>query len=177
MSFETVLASERIYEGRLVNLRVDQVRTPNGIETIREIIEHRGAVALVVIDEADHVILVKQYRHAVRAETIEVPAGVLEVGEDPFEAAQRELREETGYRADRIERFGGIYTAAGYNTEYIHFYLATGLSPDPLTPDDDEAIHLVRLPWAEAIDMIRSGQLDDGKTVAALLLTQSRMMR
>ena len=172
-SFETVLASERIYEGRLINLRVDQIRTAAGVESVREIVEHPGAIALVALDDAGRVLLVKQYRHAVRTVTLEIPAGILEPGEEPAAAAQRELREETGYRAERLERLGGIHTAPGFSTEYIHFFLATRLVPDRLAMDDDEVIDLLRLPLADAIDLVRAGQIDDGKTVSGLLLAQA----
>jgi ADP-ribose pyrophosphatase len=171
-SFETVLASERIYEGRLINLRVDQIRTAAGVESVREIVEHPGAIALIAVDEAGRVLLVKQYRHAVRAITLEIPAGTLGPGEGPLAAAQRELREETGYRAGQLDRLGGIYTAPGFSTEYIHFYLATQLTPDRLAMDDDEVIDLIRLPLSEAVDLIRDGRIDDGKSVSGLLLAQ-----
>ena len=171
-SFETVLASERIYEGRLINLRVDQIRTPAGVESVREIVEHPGAIALIALDEAGCVLLVKQYRHAVRAITLEIPAGILEAGEEPPAAAQRELREETGYRAGRLDRLGGIFTAPGFSTEYIHFFLATQLAPDRLAMDDDEVIDLMRVPLTDAINLIQSGQIDDGKSVSGLLLAQ-----
>ena len=172
-SFETVLASERIYEGRLINLRVDQIRTAAGVESVREIVEHPGAIALIALDDAGRVLLVKQYRHAVRTVTLEIPAGILEPGEAPREAAQRELREETGYRAERLERLGGIHTAPGFSTEYIHFFLATQLVPDRLAMDDDEVIDMLRLPLGDAIDLIRVAQIDDGKTVSGLLLAQA----
>lgn len=172
-SFETVLASERIYEGRLLNLRVDQVRTATGVESVREIVEHPGAVALIALDEAGRVLLVKQYRHAVRAVTLEIPAGILEPGEEPLAAAQRELREETGYRAGQIDRLGGIYTAPGFSTEYIHFFLARQLASDRLAMDDDEVIDLIRLPLADAVDLIQTGQIDDGKSVSGLLFAQA----
>ena len=154
-AFETVLASERIYEGRLI------------------IVEHPGAVAIIALDEAERVLLVKQYRHAVRAVTLEIPAGTLEPDEDPLEAAQRELREETGYRAGQLERLGGIYTAPGFSTEYIHFFLATQLTADRLTMDEDEVIDLLRSPLAGVVELVRSGQIDDGKTVGGLLLAQA----
>lgn len=174
-SFETVLASERIYEGRLINLRVDQIRTASGVESVREIVEHPGAIALIALDETGHVLLVKQYRHAVRAVTLEIPAGILEPGEEPLAAAQRELREETGYRAERLERLGGIHTAPGFSTEYIYFFLATHLTPDRLAMDDDEVIDLIRLPLADAVGLIRGGQIDDSKTVSGLLLAQATL--
>jgi ADP-ribose pyrophosphatase len=176
-SFETVLASERIYEGRLINLRVDQIRTATGVERVREIVEHPGAIALIALDEAERVLLVKQYRHAVRAITLEIPAGTLEAGEEPVAAAQRELREETGYRAGRLDRLGGIYTAPGFSTEYIHFFLATQLKSDRLAMDDDEVIDLVRVPLADALDLIQAGQIDDGKSVGGLLLAQAWLNR
>ncbi len=172
-AFETVLASARVYEGRLINLRVDQIRTLTGVESVREIVEHPGAVAIIAVDEADSVLLVKQYRHAVRAVTVEIPAGTLEPNEDPLLAAQRELREETGYRAGQLDRLGGIYTAPGFSTEYIHFYLATQLSTDRLTMDEDEVIDVLHVPLAEAVDWIRAGRIDDGKTVSGLLLAQA----
>ena len=174
MSFETVLASERVYEGHIVNLRVDQIRTPTGLEALREIVEHRGAVAMVVLDDQLRVILVKQYRHAVGAETIEVPAGTLDtVDEDPLEAAQRELREETGFRAVKIEPIGGIYPSPAWSTEYIHFYLMTDLIPGPSATEADEAIEMLRVPLPETIEMIRSGAITDGKSVSALLLAEA----
>lgn len=175
MTFETVLASERVYEGRILNLRVDQIRTPSGVESLREIVESGQAAALVPLDDQQRVILVKQYRHALRAQIIEVPAGKLDEGEDPLAGAQRELQEETGFRAGRIERLGGLHPTPAWSTEYIHLYLATDLSPAPLDKDADEAIELLPLPLAEALGLIHSGAITDGKTVAALLLAQQRL--
>lgn len=175
MSFETILASEQIYEGRLLSLRVDQVRTASGVESVREIVQHPGAVAIVPMDDEQRVLLVRQYRHAVRAELVEVPAGILNPGEDPLTAAQRELREETGRRAGQIDRLGGFYTAPGFSTEYIHLYLARQLTPDRLAMDDDESIDLLAVPLRQAIDWMFTGEIQDSKTVGALLLTQARL--
>jgi ADP-ribose pyrophosphatase len=175
MSFETVLASERVYEGRILNLRVDQIRTPTGIEALREIVENGSAVAMVALDEQQRVVLVRQYRHAVRRLVIEVPAGKLDGDEDPLDGAQRELREETGYRAGRFVRLGSFYPAPAWSTESVYLYLATDLIPDPAQLDADEAIELLKVPLAEAIEMIRSGEIIDGKTMAALLLAQQRL--
>jgi ADP-ribose pyrophosphatase len=108
MQFETVLSTRRIYEGRVINLRVDDVRTSNGVDTLREIVEHPGAVAIVAVDDEDRILLVRQYRHAAGRVMIEIPAGTLEPGEDPLSCAARELDEETGYIAAHIDRLGGV---------------------------------------------------------------------
>ena len=170
MAFETVLASERVYEGRILNLRVDEIRTSTGVEALREIVENGGAVAIVALDDRQRVVLVKQYRHAVRSLVIEVPAGKLDGGEDPLEGAQRELREETGFRAGRFERLGTFYPAPSWSTEVVYLYLATELIPGPAQLEVDETIELLHVSLAEAIEMIHSGAITDGKTMAALLL-------
>ena len=170
MDAEKVRSSKRVYQGRLIDLRVDQVETPNGLEAIREVIEHPGAVAVVPIDEHGQVILVQQYRHAAGKVMLEIPAGTLKVGEDPLEAVRRELREETGFEARHIVRIGGLHTAPSFSTEYIHLYLATDLTPGPTAPDADEVIELRRMPLAEALGLIRTGSIDDSKSVSALLM-------
>jgi ADP-ribose pyrophosphatase len=175
MSFETVLASERMYEGRILNLRVDEIRTPTGVEALREIVENGGAVAMVALDDQQRVLLVKQYRHAVRSLVIEIPAGKLDGDEDPLEGAQRELREETGYVARRFERLGSFYPAPAWSTEYVYLYLATDLMPGLPDLEADEAIELLHVPIAEAISMIHSGLIIDGKSMAALLLAWQRL--
>jgi len=175
MSFETVLASERVYEGRILNLRVDEIRTPAGVEAVREIVENGGAVAMVALDDQQRVVLVRQYRHAVRSLVVEVPAGKLDGAEDPLEGAQRELREETGFRAGRFRRLGTFYPAPAWSTEFVYLYLATELTPGPAQLEVDEAIELLHVSLAEAIAMIQSGAITDGKTMAALLLAQHRL--
>ena len=175
MSFETVLASERVYEGRILNLRVDEIRTPTGVEAVREIVENGGAVAMVALDDQQRVVLVRQYRHAVRSLVVEVPAGKLDGAEDPLEGAQRELREETGFRAGRFTRLGTFYPAPAWSTEFVYLYLAAELTPGPTHLEVDEVIELLYVSLAEAIDMIHSGSITDGKTMAALLLAQLRL--
>jgi len=175
MSFETVLASERVYEGRILNLRVDEIRTSSGVEALREIVENGGAVAIVALDDQQRVALVRQYRHAVRSPIIEIPAGKLDGDEDPLEGAQRELREETGLRAERFERLGSFYPAPAWSTEIVYLYLAVDLTPGPAQLEADEAIELLHVPLPEAISMIRSGEITDGKTMAALLLAWQRL--
>jgi ADP-ribose pyrophosphatase len=175
MTFETVLASERIYEGRILSLRVDQVRTSTGFEALREIVETGLAAAVVALDAQQRVALIKQYRHALAVTVIEIPAGKLDEGEEPLSGAQRELREETGFRAEHFEWLGRFHPATAWCTECVQLYLATDLSPAPLTQDVDEAIELFWVPFAEAIDLIHSGAITDGKTVAALLLAQQKL--
>ena len=172
MSFETVLASERVYEGRILNLRVDQIRTPNGVEAVREIVENGSAVAIVALDDQQRVVLIKQYRHAIRGQVIEIPAGKLDGDEEPLEGAQRELREETGFQAGHFEQLGSFYPAPAWSTEFVNLYLATQLNPGPTQLEADEAIEMWQVALDDAVKMIQSGAIVDGKTVAALLLAQ-----
>lgn len=174
MPAEVVLSTRQVYAGRIINLRVDTVRTANGIETLREIVEHPGAVALVAIDDRDRVLLVRQYRAATQSETLEIPAGTLEPGEAPLACAERELAEETGYTAERLESIGGVYPAPGISTEYIHFFLATGLQRGAARPEADEQIEVEAAPWAEVMQRVRAGEFQDSKTVSALLLVDAR---
>ena len=170
MSPEVTLSSERLYEGRIVNLRLDTVRLDDGTVTKREIVEHGEAVAIVPIDGEGHVLLVRQYRKPIEQELLEIPAGGVDPGEDTTACAERELQEETGYRAGKLQRLGGFFSSPGFTSEYLHVYLATDLTPSRLTADDDEAIELVRLPVPQALGMIASGEICDAKTIIGLLL-------
>ncbi len=166
---EKTLSSQRIYEGKVVSLRVDSVRLADGRETKREVIEHSAAVAIVPIDPEGNVLLVRQYRRPAGAEMLELPAGAVDDGEEPEAAAQRELQEETGFRAIRIRRLTGFWVAPGYTTEYIHVFLAEGLVESRLDPDDDEAIEVEAHSLAASLAMIDVGQICDGKTIVGLL--------
>jgi len=169
MTEERTLESQLLYKGRLVNLRLDTVELPSGRQAKREIVEHRGAVAIVALDAAGQALLVRQYRKATERTLLEIPAGTLDPGEEPGDCAQRELQEETGYRAGKMERIGGFYTSPGFCTEFIHLFLATGLESSPLPADADEAIELLRLPITDAPKLITSGEICDAKTIAGLL--------
>ena len=166
---EQTLATEKIFEGRRINLRVDRVVLPSGRETTREIAGYPNSVGIVALDEDDNVILVRQYRHAVVKTLLEIPAGGMEEGEDPRQSALRELEEETGFTAGNIEQIGGAYAAPGYSTEFLHLYLATGLRPGPSRNDEDEEIEVVPVPLKDIPRMIRSGELCDGKSIIGLL--------
>ena len=172
-SGETLLASELIYDGRIVHLYKETVRLPDGNTVVREVIKHPGAVAIVPIEQ-DSVILVRQYRLPTHQLLLEVPAGTLEPGEDPLVCAHRELQEEIGYKAASMQPLGGLYTAPGYTSEYIHLFIATGLTESKLTQDADEFIEVVRLPFDEALRLIENGTIRDGKTIAALLWAARR---
>jgi ADP-ribose pyrophosphatase len=126
-------------------------------------------VALVAFDRDNNVLLVRQFRMAANRILLEIPAGTLEKGEDPEACAIRELQEETGYKPGQIESIGGIYTAPGYTTEFIHLFIATDLSESKLDADDDENIEVVRMPLAQALALIENGEIADGKSAAGLL--------
>lgn len=172
---ETVIASEAAFLGRLVKVYVETVRLPDGQQARREIVRHPGAVALVPLLPDSTVLLVRQYRHAAGQVLLEIPAGTLEPGEDPLQAAARELQEETGYWPGRLERLTAEYTAPGYTTELIHLFLATELIESRLAADDDEFLEVVRLPFAEALRRVEAGEIQDGKTMIGLLLAARRL--
>lgn len=171
---ERTLASERIYEGVVVGLRVDEVELPDGRRSHREIVEHRGAVAAVAVADG-RVLMVRQWRHPAAEVLLEIPAGTREEGERPEETLRRELVEEIGHAAGRIEHLADLHTAPGYSSELIGIYLATELEPADGDADADENLEVVRLPIADALAMCTSGELRDGKTVAGLLLAAARM--
>jgi ADP-ribose pyrophosphatase len=166
---ETTLHTEEIYKGRVVNLVVLDVRLPNGEESKRELIRHPGAVAIVALDSAGEVLLVRQFRIAAGRVMREIPAGTLEPDEDPLDCAVRELQEETGYYPGKLEALGGMFVAPGYTTEYIHLFLATNLNASRLDGDSDEFIEVDRVPIAEALAMIERGDIIDGKSIIGLL--------
>ncbi len=156
-----------------VGLRIDLLRFDNGHESTQEVVEHRGGVTLVALDDEGRLLMVRQYRHPAGRELLELPAGTLDADETPEQCAERELQEETGYRPGRLERLGGFYLAPGYCSEYQHVFLATDLSESRLA-GDEPAIHLERVPFEEARRLVASGQIEDAKTAAALLLYVQR---
>jgi ADP-ribose pyrophosphatase len=139
---ERTLTSKHVYQGRVLNLRLDTGELANGATTFREIVEHRGSVAVVAVNGQGKVLLVRQYRKAAEEGLLEIPAGTLDNTENVLECVQRELREETGFRAGKVEKLFSGYISPGYSTEVIHLYLCTDLTPSPLTPDADEAIEV-----------------------------------
>ncbi|MFC1995264.1 NUDIX hydrolase [Chloroflexota bacterium] len=169
MAEEKTLSSQSIFDGRAVGLRVDTVQMASGRKTTREIVEHSDCVAIIAIDANDNVLLVSQFRKPVEQSLLEIPAGSIEHDEDPVAAVHREMREETGYLPQRVERLGGFYSTPGYCTEYLHLYLATDLTPSQLYAEDTEDIELVRVSLSQIPKLIASGGICDAKSIAGLL--------
>lgn len=168
---ERCTSTTRVFEGRILNLRVDRVRFDDGIEATREVVEHRGASVIIPLLEDKRVLLVRQYRYAVGKDLLEIPAGTCDEGETPEDCARRELREETGFTCDDMQKILDCYVAPGYSTEKIHFYLARKLRRTQQDPDEDERISLESVSISEALAKIRNGQICDGKTICALFRT------
>ena len=167
-----VLQTRDLIQSRGFKLRRDHIRFPNGREAFFDLVEHHGAVAILPLDEQGRIWFVRQYRPAVGGLILEIPAGTLEPREDPHDCASREVREEIGMGARKIELLGNFYLAPGYSTEYMHLYLATELYVDPLDQDIDEHIEVEQYPVADAYAMLRRNEIDDAKTVAALGLAR-----
>lgn len=174
MGFE-VLKSEKMYSGRAFDVRQDEIRMPDGRTALIDVVDHSGAITILPVDETGQVWFVRQYRHPTGGMLLELPAGTLEPDEDPQLAALREIREEIGMTAERLEQLGAFYLAPGYSTEYMYIYLATGLSPAPLEMDDDEFLTVEKIPLAEAYQMIETGQINDAKSIVTLLLARQRL--
>ncbi|KAF0106887.1 MAG: ADP-ribose pyrophosphatase [Anaerolineaceae bacterium] len=174
MAYE-VLKSEIIYPGRAFTIRRDHLRMPDGHETKFDIVEHGGSVIIVPLDAEGNLLFVRQYRHAAGLDLLELPAGVLEPGEEPEACAAREIREETGMAAGKMDYLGGFFLAPGYSTEYMHVYLATDLRADPLEADADEFLSLERIPLAEALALAAGGKIPDAKSLAAFCLAGPRL--
>jgi len=172
---EKTLNTERIYEGRIINLRRDKVTTKNG-ESYREIVEHNGGVVVLGITEDGMVPMVCQYRKAAEQAVLEVPAGKLDGDEDPELAAIRELKEETGYTARRITKLSSGYSSVGYSSEILHMYLAEDLIPGEPEPDPGEALDLRLIDFKALYEMAVDGRIIDIKSVAAITLSKEKLI-
>jgi len=175
---EELVSSTTVFEGRIVKVRVDQVRLgPEGRAARREVVGHPGAVAVVAVTPDGEVVLVRQFRYAAGEELLEVPAGTLEPGEEPADCARRELAEETGRTAGGVELLASLYTSPGFCDEVIHVFLARldGTPARPQSPDEDERLYPITVPLAAALKMAGEGRLRDAKTVAGLWLAAARL--
>jgi ADP-ribose pyrophosphatase len=171
MKPEARLSTETVFEGKIVTVRVDAVSLANGVKAVREVVEHRPAVAIVPFDDDGQIILVSQFRYPVGEQLLEVPAGIIEEGETPEQCADRELQEEIGYRAREMRSLGSFWTAPGFSDELMYAFVAIDLEPSRLEPDEDEDITVVRVPVSRVREMIEAGEIRDSKTIAALLMT------
>lgn len=175
---EERLASERVFTGRVLSLEVDRVRLPGGGEAVREVVRHPGAAVIVPILGDGRVVLVRQFRYAAGETLLELPAGKREADEDPAACAARELAEETGLRAARLDYLIGYYTAPGFTDEFLHCFVASGLTPAAgAVRDADEHCELVPLPLDEALCRIAAGEIRDAKTILGLLFLARRSER
>ena len=175
---ETKISSEDVYDGVLLHVKKDTVKLPNGKEATREWIRHPGAASVIPLLPDGRIVLVRQYRYPVQKVTLEVPAGKLDSpDEDPLDCAVRELKEETGYPAGKIEKLTMIATTVGFSNEKIYLYAAQDLSAGEQCPDEDEFINTVKVPLAEAVRMVEEGKIYDAKSVTSILLLKERLAR
>ncbi|MGZ9223898.1 MAG: NUDIX hydrolase [Anaerolineales bacterium] len=174
MPFE-LIRSETLLQGRAFKIRRDYLKTPDGRETKLEIVDHGGSVVIIPIDDEKNLLFVRQYRHAAKADLLELPAGTRDE-EEPFEkCAAREIREETGMEAGKLQKVGEFYLAPGYSTEFMAVFVATDLKENPLRADEDEFLQVEKFPVKKAIEMAEHGEVPDAKSLAALLLARSHL--
>ncbi len=162
--------TQKRFRGRAFDVRQDDVTLPDGKTTRLDIVEHVHAITIIPIDSSGEIWFVRQYRHPASRELLELPAGVLEPGEDPLACAQREIQEEIGMAAGSIHKIGDFFLAPGYSTEFMHVFLAKDLFPSTLPHDADEFLTTVRLKPEQIVGMARDGRIQDAKTLAALYL-------
>lgn len=174
---EKTLRHVSVYRGIIVDVQTDMIELPNGNITMREVVDHPGGVCVAAVDPEGIVTLVRQYRYPFASHLLELPAGKLEHGEEPLQAAKRELSEETGLEAEHWEELGALYTSPGFSTETLYIYLATGLRQGAAHPDPNEFLDVVRMPLSELIARIEEGTVRDAKTVAGALRAERKLRR
>lgn len=167
---EETISSRSVYKGKILDLKVDDVKLSDGQIAKREIIEHVPCVTIVPVCDNGNILLIKQFRKAAEKELIEVPAGCIEKGETAEETVVRELQEEAGYKPANLTKIGGFYSSPGYCTEYLHAFIAQNLTKSRLHAEDTDSIEVIEVPLTEALEMIDSGIICDGKTIVSLLL-------
>ncbi|MGL4739108.1 MAG: NUDIX hydrolase [Cellulosilyticaceae bacterium] len=175
---KTKLVKRReIYKGKIFSVAEDTIEFEDGHQTQWELVLHNGASAVVPLTDKGEVILVKQYRNAEDGMVLEIPAGKLEVGEDPLICARRELEEEIGYQAKQMKKICAMYSAVGFSNEKLHLYQATDLIKTAQCLDEDEFIEIVYYPLDEVVKMIEAGEIQDGKTIVAVLSVYIEQMK
>ena len=166
---EQILTQETAWSGKIFDVECLEVKLPNGHVSRRDVVRHHGAVAIVALTESGKIALVRQYRTALDRVTVEIPAGKLEPGEDPLDCAKRELKEETGFVAGRIAYLTTIASSCGFTDELIHLYLATQLSFEGASPDEDEFLNVDLVDVQDLVDAVLDGKIEDAKTVVGAL--------
>lgn len=166
---EKTVNCKNLYNGKIVKLDIETVLLPNGNTTEREIIRHPGAVAILPIDSNENIYFIKQFRKAIDEVLIEIPAGKLEKGEEPYKCALRELQEEIGYTSNKLTLINTVYTSPGFADEIIYIYKAEELVKSQLKKDEDEFIDICIIHKSQVFDMIKNGEIRDAKTIVALL--------
>lgn len=165
--YEEKIDSRRVFEGKMINVRVDRVRLPDGKESTREVVDHPGAVVIVPV-LGEKILFVEQYRYPIEQVLLELPAGKLDPGESPEECAKRELEEETGYKAKKLSYLGKIFTTPGFTTEVIHIFAAEDLEKTAQNTDPDEFIDVKEVSIEEALSLLKNAEIEDSKTICAL---------
>ncbi|PFG05830.1 ADP-ribose pyrophosphatase [Bacillus sp. es.034] len=171
---EKTIKTETIYQGKIIDLQVDEVELPNGKTSKRELIKHPGAVAVIALTLEGKIVMVEQYRKALEKSIIEIPAGKLEPGEEPDKTALRELEEETGYGCENLEHLISFYTSPGFADELVHLYIAHDIHPilESKETDEDEFVELIEVTVEEALQLIKEQRIYDAKTAYAVQYLQ-----
>lgn len=177
MNIEKIITSKNVYDGRIVKLDINEVELPNGQIAKREVVSHKPGVSIVAIDDKNNFIFVKQFRSGIGDELIEIPAGLVENGENPKSAARRELQEEIGYDCSNLELLCSFYPSPGFCNEVTYIYLATNLIKSSLPKDEDEFIELIRIPMAEIKILYNKEYTVDGKTILGITLALNRLSK
>ena len=174
MLYEKTISSKTVFEGKVFNVEIKDITTPEGNSSTREIVKHPGGACILPVDDEGNCYLVKQFRSPFEKVMLEAPAGKLEKDEDPFHCVSREITEETGFTARNIEFMGAVAATPGYCSEIITLYIGTGLEYKGGVPDPNEYLATVKMPLAEAIGMADRGEINDAKTLVLLYKSSRR---
>lgn len=171
---EEKINSKTIYEGKVINLKVNEVKLENGATATREIVEHPGGVCVIGLDSENNALMVRQYRAPFEKPLLEAPAGKLDKGEEPIECGKREFLEETGHTAEKMTYLGEFYPSVGFLTEKIHIFLAEGLKREAQHLDEDEFLNVEKYPLEKLTEMVENNEIKDAKTVIAILMLNAK---
>ncbi|UOE96119.1 NUDIX hydrolase [Alkalihalobacillus sp. LMS39] len=170
--YEKTISTTPIYKGRVIDLEIDEVELPDGKTSKRELVRHPGAVAIIAVTTEGKLVVVRQYRKALDRVIVEIPAGKLEINEDPLECAMRELEEETGYKAVSLQYVTSFYTSPGFADEIVHLYFTDSLRHGTCQTDDDEFVEQIEITLEEALELIQTKEIYDAKTAYAVQYLQ-----